>query len=147
MEPGTEKYYLFTCAKVKNKTIKLLVCVFIRSTTYAALLIELFQSLQRNNSGFDNRSISNVRMAGELASIAQSSPQSQNFSQSKETSVVAIVVITRGTYFIRSKVSRSLELFFRTGIQMIIGLLVGCFGFNSPLGQYFSLYRVGAAVV
>ena len=111
--------------KSKIKTIKLLVCVFIRSTTYTALLIELFQSLQRNNSGFDNRSISNVRMAGELASIAQSSPQSQNFSQSKETSVVAIVVITKGTYFIRSKVCRSLELFFRTGIQMIIGLLVG----------------------
>ena len=30
---------------------------------------------------------------------------------------------------------------FLCDIKKVIGWLVGCFGFNSPLRQYFSLYR------
>ena len=73
---------------------QLLVCLIAQikylQDEYAALLVkgkfdqptaQLLRSLQRNNSGFDNQSINNVRIAAELASIAQSSPQSHSRSQ------------------------------------------------------------------
>ena len=77
---------------------QLLVCLIAQikylQDEYAALLVkgkfdqptaQLFRSLQRNNSGFDNQSINNVRIAAELASIAQSSSQSQpqNYSRGR----------------------------------------------------------------
>ena len=37
--------------------------------------------------------------------------------------------------------SFSLSLGQPTNLQLALGWLVGCFGFNSPLRQYFSLYR------
>ena len=39
------------------------------------------------------------------------------------------------------KVSSAPVLFIFWVIHVMVGWLVGCFGFNDPLRQYFSLYR------
>ena len=42
---------------------------------------------------------------------------------------------------IRESHFRSNEEVVTAAEEWVIGWLVGCFGFNGPLGQYFSLYR------
>ena len=97
--------------------------------------LQLFRALQKNNSGFDNNSLRNVRIGAELSSIQARNNTSpvvgavmakiieetimDNTEVLDQTEALAVVEVT-GTYFRSSKGCKGQIFPLRIGMRVII---------------------------